>query len=205
MAKKNDTTAAPAPEKETPVVATAPVEIPAVETPSEVETPTIEAPTVRRGRGRPKGSGGAAPVSPSAAGAAATKAKPGRPKKNARVSVDASALAKQIQGLHAIAALGTGIPEFNLRDDEAEILGQAVSAVCEEYDLSLSGKTGAALQLLAAAAMVYAPRVMMIKARVALANAEAQIAAQAAAAQNTGGAPGTPLHVVGGSDGPLSH
>lgn len=204
MAKKNDTTAAPAPEKETPVVAAA-VETPVVETPSEVETPTIEAPTVRRGRGRPKGSGGAAPVSPSAAGAAATKAKPGRPKKNARVSVDASALAKQIQGLHAIAALGTGIPEFNLQDSEAEMLGQAVSAVCEEYDLSLSGKTGAALQLLAAAAMVYAPRVMMIKARVALANAEAQIAAQAAAAQNTGGVPGTPLHVVGGSDGPLSH
>lgn len=200
--KKGTTTAAPAQEKETPVVAA--VETPVVETPSEVETPESSAP-VRRGRGRPRRDGsGAAPVSPSAAGAAATKGKPGRPKKNARVSVDASALAKQIQGLHAIAALGTGIPEFNLRDDEAEMLGQAVSAVCEEYDLSLSGKTGAALQLLAAAAMVYAPRVMMVKARVALANAEAQVRAHEAA-QNAGAQAGTPLHVVGGSDGSLSH
>lgn len=204
MAKKNDTTAAPAPEKKEAPAVTVAAETPVVETPSVVETPTIEAPTVRRGRGRPKGSGGAAPVSPSAAGAAVTKGKPGRPKKNARVSVDASALAKQIQGLHAIAALGTGIPEFNLQDSEAEMLGQAVSAVCEEYDLSLSGKTGAALQLLAAAAMVYAPRVMMIKARVALANAEAQVRAHEAA-QNAGAASGAPLHVVGGTDGPLSH
>jgi len=37
--------------------------------------------------------------------------------------------------------------------------------VCDQYSLSVDGKTGAAIQLLAAAAMIYAPRAFMIKRR----------------------------------------
>lgn len=203
----NAATAAPAPEKEASIPA-AP-ETPVVETPKEAEAPTLSAPE-KRGRGRPRKDGGAtAPVSPSEAGAAAAPRKgPGRPKgKSKSVSIDASDMGKQIAGLHQLAALFTGIPEFALAPQEAEMLGQAVAAVCEEYDLSMSGKTGAALQLFAAAAMVYGPRVGLIGARV---KANKAAAAQARAAAVVNAAPDTSaahpsFTVVGGTDATPSH
>lgn len=161
------------------------------------ESPKVEAPTERRGPGRPKGSGNAAPVSPSEASAAASSGRkgPGRPKGGkSKVSFDADAqsqLAKQLMGLHQLAALATGIPEMAINETEAVMLGAAVANVCEEYDLSLSGKTGALVQLLAAAAMVYVPRVQHVGARIR--------AAKAAQAREG-------LHVVGGNNGaPPSH
>ena len=90
--------------------------------------------------------------------------------------MEASALAKQVEGLHSLMALAMGIPELQLQPAEAEMLGGAIAQVCDEYDFSLSGKTGALLQLLAAAAMVYAPRVIAVGARVKHAQAVAKAA-----------------------------
>lgn len=171
----------------------------APETPSPTPAPAApEAPAQatsspeKRGRGRPRKDGAAAPVSPSEASAASTG--PGRPKSSAKkkgkISFDGDSLAtlaKQVQGLHQLVALATGIPELQLREEEAQMLGGAIAAVCEEYDLSLSGKTGAMLQLAAAAAMVYAPRFAIVTQRVKQ--------QQAAARQKAD------LRVVGGTDG----
>lgn len=129
--------------------------------------PEVIAPEARK-RGRPPGSGKAtaAPVSPDDK---PNEAKSGPKPRKGKVKFDSEAqgqLAKQIEGLHQLMALATGIPELQVQTAEAQMLGTAVAAVCEEYDLSLSGKTGAMLQLLAAAAMVYAPRVAVIGRRV---------------------------------------
>jgi hypothetical protein len=139
----------------------------------------------KRGRGRPAKDKAAAPVSPTEASAAA--APKSRPKKG-RVVYDREAkgqLAKQVEGLHKLAAMGTGIPELEITSAEAEMLGDAIANVCEEYDLSLSGKTGALLQLVAAAGMIYAPKFVQIGQRVK------QQAQQRKAAE---------LRVVGGTD-----
>lgn len=122
-------------------------------------------PVVKRGRGRPRKIPlveGAAPVPP----ATAAK-KRGRPPKRAVYSDEAkSTLARQIIGLHLIASQATGIPELALSEPEAAMLAESVAAVSVEYGLSLSGKTGALIQLIAAAAMVYAPRFGAINKRV---------------------------------------
>lgn len=156
----------------------------------EASTQATSAPE-KRGRGRPRKDGAAAPVSPSEASAASTG--PGRPKgsgrKKGHIHFDGDSLAtlaKQVEGLHQLMALATGIPELQVRPEEAQMLGGAIAAVCEEYDLSLSGKTGALLQLAAAAAMVYAPRFAVVTQRVKQ--------QQAAARQKAG------LRVVGGVD-----
>lgn len=65
---------------------------------------------------------------------------------------------KQIAGLHAVAAHLTGIPELVISDQEGDLLASGLQAVAEEYGLELGGKTGAAIQLLSAAAVVYLPR-----------------------------------------------
>lgn len=159
--KKETVSSTPEKEIPTPENATSEKEAPVTAAPQ----PDISAPT-KRGRGRPRKDGGpAAPVSPSEA-AAASASKAGRKPKIKPAKMDSNALAKQVQGLHQLAALATGIPEFQLHDAEALMLGDAIANVCEEYDLSLSGKTGAFLQLIAAAAMVYVPRVEIIGRRV---------------------------------------
>ena len=158
MAKSTDKPAAPT---ATPEPAAAPPSPP----PAAAATETTP-PQVRRGPGRPPKT---APVSPSEAAAAgsAPAKKPGRPKKGVSFSGDdLASMAKQVQGLHQIAALATGIPELVLQKEEAEMLGVAIARVCEEYGLSLSGKTGALLQLAAAGAMIYAPRLAAVAQRV---------------------------------------
>lgn len=98
----------------------------------------------------------------------------GRPPKNAttapkrtaaKKAADAKALGKQIVGIHILASMATGLPELAINDDEGERLADAIQAVADEYGLNFSGKTGAAIQLFAAAGMVYAPRFIRIKMR----------------------------------------
>ena len=74
-------------------------------------------------------------------------------------------LAKQIQGIHLIAATLTNLPEVALHDSEAELLANSVANMAAQYDLRLDGKTGAAIQLLATAAMIYTPRYFAIRNR----------------------------------------
>lgn len=152
---------APAPIIETP---DAPPEIQAAPEPTpEVETAGVTPPKKRGRKSNAEREALAAagnPVSPSTS----SGAKRGRPRKGA-VSIDSTALAKQLQGLHTLGAMLTGIPEMQILPEEAALLADAVKNVAEEYDLELSGKTGAAIQLLATAAMIYVPRLLQVRQR----------------------------------------
>jgi len=151
----------------------APLETPdgaaATATTQTTEIPVDSTPPTRRGPGRPSNAekaaraAAAAGVKSEKVGAAPKVDKPS--KRGAKMSADAlNALAKQIQGIHAMAAMMSGIGILQISNEEAGLLAHGISAVSEEYGLALDGKTGAALQLFGAAAMVYAPRVLQIAA-----------------------------------------
>lgn len=92
--------------------------------------------------------------------------KRGRPKK--RVIYDDTKkqlLAKQILGLHLIAAQLSGFNELQISEVESVMLTESIVVVSEEYGLSLDGKTGAAIQLAGTAAMIYLPRFLAIQKR----------------------------------------
>lgn len=74
-------------------------------------------------------------------------------------------LAKNLQGLHIMGAMLLQFPELALGDQEAEMLADGIVKVSNEYGLELSGKTGAAIQLLGACAMIYWPRLIALKKR----------------------------------------
>jgi len=119
----------------------------------------------------PSAAPSATPVPPDASMPGKRGPKPGRRKKGMSAE-DQSNLSRQIIGLHQIAAMATGIPELQVGEKEAELLASALANVSAEYGLSLSGKTGATLQLLGVAAMVYLPRLSALKARVAAKKAQ---------------------------------
>lgn len=122
--------------------------------------PETEKPKPRRGRPR-KNPELLAEEIPGKAPAAS------RPRKTAKgKGADAEALAQQLVGIHQIVAMVSGIPEAQISEEEAGHLAKGITAVCDEYGLSLGGKTGAALQLAAAAAMIYGPRIWAFTARV---------------------------------------
>lgn len=133
----------------------------------------IEADTVKpaRKRGRPSSAEKALnetleKETPGAAvGDAPSANKPGR-KPGKKAAPSGEALGKQLVGIHALAAMFLQIPEVQISEAEGVQLGSAIVAVCEEYNLSITGKTGAAIQLFAAAAMIYAPRAFVVKARI---------------------------------------
>lgn len=106
----------------------------------------------RRGRGRPRKDGGA-PGSP----------KPTKTK--AKKATDVEALSKQVQGIHLMLSMMTPFPELAISDMEAGMIAKGLVAVADEYGLALDGKTGAAVQMFAAAAFVYGPRALKIRAR----------------------------------------
>lgn len=132
-------------------------EIPPVET--EGEPP-------KKKRGRPVGSGKKTPENIEAGAAGPTAAK--APGKRAKVSYDKETIAlmgKQLVGLHLLAAMGTGIHEMQISEPEGYALAQGVVNVCEQYNLSIDGKTGAALQLAMTAGMIYGPRLLAVRKR----------------------------------------
>lgn len=127
----------------------------------------------RRGRGRPFGARTRAiPLQETPVGTEPTNEAPqDQPKQQRRrkSTVDAGALAKQLRGIHALAAKilpiqgPDGSKLLELSDVEATQLADAVAGVAKEYDLELSGKTGAAIQLFGVAAMIYGPRIYVIQ------------------------------------------
>ena len=166
---------------------------PAVENTAGVSVPDTDAtvfdaentkPPQRRGRGRPKGS-------TTGAKKEATKAPP---KKRAEsTKLDTEKLGKQIVGLHMLVAQVTGLPEAVISESEGKVLAESLDAFCAEYGLALTGKTGAAVQMFGAAAMIYAPRVMAVKFRAAKERQAAQAIQQAdnqSASFDSGGANG---------------
>lgn len=137
--------------------------------PLATNDPVVEGEPPKKKRGRPFGATSAEKILEESLGASTgstNSAKPGR-KSSAKQKTDPTALAKNLIGIHTLVAMMTGIQEAQISPDEASQLAVAVCGVCEEYDLAISGKTGAAIQLFAAAAMVYAPRVFMFKMRMA--------------------------------------
>lgn len=134
--------------------------------PEELQQQTTQdnAPPVKRRRGRP-------PKNPdmqkeSVSGSAPRRGRPPKDKEKKVYSADEiSTLGRQIVGIHAMVASITKIDEANLHEQEGMMMAQALVNMADQYDLELDGKTGAALQLFATAAMIYAPRVIHFKNR----------------------------------------
>lgn len=144
---------------------------PAEQTPPTSETtgdqnPDTAAPKKRRGR---------PPKDPSkiregvGAGTEKTAAK-----KNKYSMSDAAQMAQQLQGVHVLVAMMGGMPEMQLTDKEALMLAQSVVNVCNQYDLEIDGKTGAFIQLIGSAGIVYLPRALAIRNRKIAERAAAQ-------------------------------
>ena len=147
------------------------------ETENISQTETIEsanpAPetTVPKRRGRPPGSKNNAskPLEEKSvnSGTDQPAAKRGRPKKVDTFSAEAKErMARQVQGIHMMAAQLSGFGEFQISEPEAVMLSDAIINTSNEYGLSLSGKTGALIQLIGTAAIIYLPRFAVINAKI---------------------------------------
>lgn len=77
--------------------------------------------------------------------------------------------AEKIKGLllatHKIASIAGRVPELALGDDEAAAMAEAILAVLHEYNIPISGKAAALIGLAGTSAMVYLPRLVLIKER----------------------------------------
>lgn len=141
----------------------------------------------RKPRGRPFKKSAAPPLTENAVGVenSETPQDAKQTRRPRKPQVDIGLLAKQLKGIHELAAnlLPIRTPEgkflLALSDIEATQLAEGVAAVAKEYDLSLDGKTGAAIQLLSAAVMIYGPRVYFFNKMKAEAMHQAQAEAQA--------------------------
>lgn len=139
---------------------------PAGDAPAGADSVSVEPPQ-RRGPGRPRkdASASAAPKTEKPGAPKSASAKP--QKRGEKMTQEKlGLLGKQLVGLHIMAARMSGIPELEISPPEGDILANGIAAVAEEYGLSLDGKTGAALSLLGACAMIYAPRFIMVQQRV---------------------------------------
>lgn len=133
-------------------------------------TPEIETVAPKR-RGRPPGSKNATAAKleekPIDNKSGVPETKRGRPRKTENYGDEARArFAKQVQGIHVMAAQLSGFAEFQISDPESSMLADAIINTSQEYGLSLSGKTGALLQLLGTAAIIYIPRFSVINQKV---------------------------------------
>jgi len=143
----------------------------------QITTPGGEAP--RRKPGRPKASDAekalreSVGAAPSGDGAAPGGAKRG-PKPKVKTVSDPAVLARSLVGIHQLGAMLLQVPELQISEEEGKGLADAVTAVCEEYGLAIDGKTGAAMQLFGAAAMIYGPRYFHFKMRIATQRAQAE-------------------------------
>ena len=134
-----------------------PVEIEEVEQESQIEPPKK-----RRGRPPKIASLDEQPVND-------TKPKRTYNKKDNKPTYDADStkqLAKQLVGIHIMVASITKIDEIAISENEGMMLAASLQTMSAEYGLSLSGKTGAAIQLLGTAAMIYVPRALVINEKI---------------------------------------
>lgn len=80
------------------------------------------------------------------------------------VSVGAKELATKVKGAHHFLAMFTGIPVIELNDEESEQLASASIAVLSQYDMALSPKAAAWLNLAATLGMIYGVRIYAYRA-----------------------------------------
>lgn len=154
---------------ETGPIATNPEEMP-----TPVAAPQSEAAPIRRGPGRPPGSGKKKVVEQPPQGAAAPiqiqpeKRGPGRPvgsgakSTSQKKDIDKKALANQLLFFHAAAAKLTRIDDLAIDSDEAEMLADSIATMMREYEISLSGKTAALFGMIGTVAIIYGPRIVLI-------------------------------------------
>lgn len=94
-------------------------------------------------------------------------ARPAGTAKKARLALDAEALAGQIFFAHFLLGSAMKMPELMLSEDESKSLSGAVINFAKEFDFVPDPKITAAIMLIGTAGMIYAPKVMAIKARLA--------------------------------------
>lgn len=119
----------------------------------------------KKRRGRPPGSGKKTAEEIEAGKEGVNKTEKPAKRKSSTNAEQRSIMARQLVGIHKLAAMATGLPELLITDDEGTLLAHAVANVCDEYGLSVDGKTGATLQLLGTAAMIYGPRALHVMQR----------------------------------------
>ena len=140
--------------------------------PAPLELNPDDAEPVRKKPGRPAG-GGAKKTEEllhqtiEGEGAPAKRGRKPSIKDAPKSNIDPGKLGNQLVGIHQLAAMFTNTPELQLTDQAGRALGEAIVNVCNEYDLNISGKTGAMMQLLATSAMIYAPMFMAVRFRYA--------------------------------------
>lgn len=135
----------------------------------EHRKPTETAQPARR-RGRPFGSKnnasstplGETPLGPDSASPAGTGPKT---RKRRTKPVDLEDMAKKIQGTHMMLALMTGMTEMQVSDAEAKMLATAMADVAREFDMAPNGKATAVVMLIGTVAIIYLPRLAMLKAK----------------------------------------
>lgn len=134
------------------------------------EIPETEPPKKRRGRPRKTESQNETEIPPD------DKPKRKYAKRKKFDEEDKSNLARQLVGIHQMIAITGGLPEMIISDTEAIMMANALTSVASEYNLSLSGKTGAMIQLLGTAAFIYVPRMSAINRRKRTAEPKTDIA-----------------------------
>lgn len=116
------------------------------------ETPEPAEPTRRRRGRKPKNE--TAPAPEAAPGAESPENKPTR-RRSRKVNANS---VQQIIGIHKMISMLPGMEIFAIEENEAQILAEGMQGIADEYGVTMSGKTGATLNMVAALAMVYGPR-----------------------------------------------
>lgn len=115
----------------------------------------------KRSRGRPPGSRSAGPLPPEQP-VPPESAAPGeepRTRRRRKQALDKDAVAQEVFKAHILIAKWTKQPLLQVDENEARILASAIDALCREFDIELSGKSGAVTQVIYALLIVYGPRI----------------------------------------------
>lgn len=82
-----------------------------------------------------------------------------------KTPLSAEKLARQLQGVHLIAAAALG-PEMAIDEKEAEMLAESVVTLAKEYDIVPSGKAVAWTGFVTTVLMVYGPRMPVVMSKI---------------------------------------
>lgn len=147
------------------------------------ETPVAPIPTatVKRPPGRPRKDGLPAGTR-TAAAADKISPPPAATVKHTPAPIDIESLARQLQGLHLMAAEVTHEPAWILTPAEAKNLAVSLAEIARQYSVSVNPKVAAGLQLAGVAAAIYLPRMLAIRAKRETAQREAARSAPATSA-----------------------
>lgn len=76
---------------------------------------------------------------------------------------DRSKIKNNILAIHQGVAILTRQPIFTLKEDEGQILSDALCDVFDHYGIDLAGKAGVWVSLISAVGVVYVPRALMLR------------------------------------------